>query len=163
MNPFDVEADRCDLWFESGEGKAVLEIEKSCPRGLLPIDKCLWLEVGVGTDRSAGSFGIRQGVDTSLKMPTIAARRGIHVVRFCFYFGAIGFEGFLYRSPSNGLYTTVLVMRKGIACERAERRIGMSVAKINYMWWKEVTFLRLLDASLSTTTCVEVPRDERAN
>jgi ubiquinone/menaquinone biosynthesis C-methylase UbiE len=81
QNPFDVDADRYDLWFESREGMAIFEIEKNCLRGLLPIDMGLWLEVGVGGGRFASSLGISEGVDPSSRMLVIAARRGVHIVR----------------------------------------------------------------------------------
>lgn len=78
---FDVEADRYDLWFESREGKTIFEIETNCLRSLVPIDKGLWLEVGVGSGRFAKSLGITEGVDPSQGMLSIAARRDIHAVR----------------------------------------------------------------------------------
>lgn len=78
---FDVEADRYDLWFESREGKAIFEIEKNCLRTLIKTFTGLWLEVGVGSGRFATSLGISEAVDPSLGMLTIAARRGVHVLR----------------------------------------------------------------------------------
>jgi len=78
---FDLEADRYDSWFESCEGKAIFEIEKNCLRALIQTDTGRWLEVGVGSGRFATSLGISVGVDPSMRMLTIAARRGIHVVR----------------------------------------------------------------------------------
>lgn len=80
MNPFDMEADRYDRWFESGEGKAIFEIEKSCLRTLIPCCEGRWLEVGVGSGRFAESLGISEGVDPSLPMLAIAATRGIHTM-----------------------------------------------------------------------------------
>lgn len=80
-SPFDAEADRYDLWFESREGKAIFEIEKNCLRALIQTDTGRWLEVGVGSGRFATSVGISVGVDPSMRILTIAARRGIHVVR----------------------------------------------------------------------------------
>jgi len=80
-SPFDVEADRYDQWFESHEGKAIFEIEKNGLRALIQTVTGLWLEVGAGSGRFATSLGISEGVDPSLGMVTIAARRGIHVVR----------------------------------------------------------------------------------
>ena len=81
MNPFDMEADRYDLWFESGKGKAVFEIEKSCLRRLLPRCEGRWLEIGVGSGRFAEALGISEGVDPSSAMLAIAAKRGIHTVQ----------------------------------------------------------------------------------
>lgn len=80
MNPFDVEAERYDLWFESGKGKAIFEIEQSCLRMLIPCCEGRWLEVGVGTGRFAEALGISEGVDPSLRMLAIAATRGIHTI-----------------------------------------------------------------------------------
>jgi ubiquinone/menaquinone biosynthesis C-methylase UbiE len=79
-NPFDVNADRYDSWFESCEGKAVYEIEKTCLRTLLQACKGLWLEVGVGSGRFAAAFGISEGLDPSSAMSAIATRRGIRTV-----------------------------------------------------------------------------------
>ncbi|MGB6064646.1 MAG: class I SAM-dependent methyltransferase [Desulfomonilaceae bacterium] len=81
LYPFDVEADRYDLWFESPEGKAIFDIERNCLRALIQTFTGLWLEVGVGSGRFAASLGISEGVDPSQRMLAIAARRGIHAVR----------------------------------------------------------------------------------
>ncbi len=78
---FDMEAGQYDRWFESRKGKAIFDIERNCLRALMQTDTGLWLEVGVGSGRFATSLGISQGVDPSLGMLTIAARRGIYVVR----------------------------------------------------------------------------------
>lgn len=79
-SPFDVNADRYDLWFESSEGKAIYEIEKACLRTLLQPCKGLRLEVGVGSGRFAGALEISDGLDPSLAMLTIARRRVIRTV-----------------------------------------------------------------------------------
>lgn len=79
-SPFDVDADRYDLWFESREGQAIFEIEKTCLQTLLRPCKALWLEVGVGSGRFACAFGISEGLDPSSAMLTIAARRSIRTV-----------------------------------------------------------------------------------
>jgi SAM-dependent methyltransferase len=80
LYPFDAEADRYDLWFESREGKAIFEIEKNCLRTLIQTFTGLWLEVGVGSGRFATSLGISGGVDPSIEMLIIAARRGVQVL-----------------------------------------------------------------------------------
>lgn len=80
-SPFDVEADRYDLWFESREGKTIFKVEKDCLRTLVSGGKGLWLEVGVGSGRFAAAFSISQGLEPSSRMLAIAARRGIHAVR----------------------------------------------------------------------------------
>jgi ubiquinone/menaquinone biosynthesis C-methylase UbiE len=80
-SPFDVDAERYDSWFESCEGRAIFEIEKTCLRTLLQACKGRWLEVGVGSGRFAAAFGISQGLDPSSRMLVIAARRGVHIVR----------------------------------------------------------------------------------
>jgi len=79
-SPFDLEADRYDLWFESRGGKAIFEIEKSCLRTLLQPCKGRWLEVGVGSGRFAAAFGISEGLDPSWAMLAIASRRSIRTV-----------------------------------------------------------------------------------
>lgn len=78
---FDTEAGRCDLWFESHQGKAIFEIEQACLRALLRSCKGRWLEVGVGSGRFAGALGISDGLDPSPAMLALAARRGIDTVR----------------------------------------------------------------------------------
>lgn len=78
---FDADADRYDSWFESGKGKAIFEIEKSCLRSLIQTVTGRWLEVGVGSGRFATSLGIFHGVDPSQEMLSIAARRYIQAVR----------------------------------------------------------------------------------
>ena len=80
-SPFDVDAERYDSWFESCEGRAIFEIEKTCLRTLLQACKGRWLEVGVGSGRFAAAFGISQGLDPSSAMPVIATRRRILAVR----------------------------------------------------------------------------------
>lgn len=77
MNPFDAEADQYDVWFESNEGKTIFEIEKSCLRMLIQRGEGRRLEVGVGTGRFAEALGISEGVDPSLPMLAMAAKRGI--------------------------------------------------------------------------------------
>jgi ubiquinone/menaquinone biosynthesis C-methylase UbiE len=80
-SPFDVDAERYDSWFESHEGMAIFEIEKTSLRALIQACKGLWLEVGVGSGRFASSLGISEGVDPSSGLLVIAARRGVHIVR----------------------------------------------------------------------------------
>lgn len=130
MNPFDMEADRYDLWFESGEGKAVFEIEKSCLRMLIPRCEGRWLEVGVGTGRFAQALGISEGVDPSLPMLAIAARRRIHTIHGageCLPYQTATFDGVL-------MVTTICFLanvKKAVAeTHRVLRPNGVLVAGI---------------------------------
>jgi ubiquinone/menaquinone biosynthesis C-methylase UbiE len=79
-SPFDADADRYDLWFESREGKTIFDIEKTCLKSLIQVCKGLWLEVGVGTGRFASALGISEGVDPSSRRLEIASQRSIHTV-----------------------------------------------------------------------------------
>jgi ubiquinone/menaquinone biosynthesis C-methylase UbiE len=74
---FDRLANRYDAWFETQRGAAIFRAELECLRRLLPRDLAGWVEVGVGTGRFASALGIPEGVDPSLPMLEIAARRGI--------------------------------------------------------------------------------------
>ena len=74
---FDQMADSYDRWYETDEGRAILMAEWSCLRRVGGSLSGRWLEVGVGTGRFASVLGVYDGVDPSLAMLGIAARRGI--------------------------------------------------------------------------------------
>jgi len=78
-SPFDEHAASYDSWFE-GEGGVVYDIELRAMRQVLPSLSRPWLEVGVGTGQFAQALGIDVGIDPSLKMAEIAARRGTTVL-----------------------------------------------------------------------------------
>jgi len=76
---FDNLADRYDRWFDSPEGVIIFDMEAACVRDLMTGRGDGWLEVGVGTGRFAEALGITEGLDPSLPMLDIAARRSVHV------------------------------------------------------------------------------------
>lgn len=79
INAFDSIADAYDAWYDTPKGCAIFEAETSCLRSLRARCKGRWLEVGVGTGRFAQTLGVGEGIDPSLSMLDLAARRGIKV------------------------------------------------------------------------------------
>ena len=77
MNPFDIEANSYDEWFDSPTGRAIFSQELACLRELIGKAEGRWLEVGVGTGRFAQALGIREGIDPSLAALSYASNRGI--------------------------------------------------------------------------------------
>ena len=77
---FGAVAEPYDRWYESVEGAAVFAAEVACLRVAAPQIKGDWLEIGVGTGRFAVGLGVSMGVDASLPMLTIAARRGVRAI-----------------------------------------------------------------------------------
>ncbi len=76
---FDAIADEYDRWYDTPEGAAVFRAELKCLRLLYAKYPGRWKEVGVGTGRSASSFGISEGIDPSPRMLENAASRGIEI------------------------------------------------------------------------------------
>jgi len=81
-SPFDEYAEAYDAWFGQ-EGRLVHDIELEPLRQVLPELRTPWLEVGVGSGQFARPLGIRTGIDPSLRMAEIAARRGTSVLLAC--------------------------------------------------------------------------------
>lgn len=77
---FDPIADSYDRWYDTPEGRAVFEAEVRCLRSLSHRIRGRWLEVGAGTGRFASALGIARGLDPSIRMLKIAARRGLEVI-----------------------------------------------------------------------------------
>lgn len=75
--PFDPIAETYDRWYDTSEGRAILDAELGCLRLVGGQLQGRWLEVGVGTGRFASNLGVAEGIDTSPRMLEIAARRGI--------------------------------------------------------------------------------------
>jgi SAM-dependent methyltransferase len=65
-----------DSWFD-GEGRLIFAIETRAFQSLLPLLPGPWLEIGVGSGRFAEALGIETGIDPSIKLLTMARRRGI--------------------------------------------------------------------------------------
>ena len=78
-SPFDDVAGQYDTWFDE-EGKLVFETELCSLQQVLPSVHKPWLEIGIGTGRFALPLGIETGVDISLPMLNIAARRNLNIV-----------------------------------------------------------------------------------
>jgi len=74
---FDRISESYDHWYDTLEGRAIFHAELKCIRALCGHLGGRWLEAGVGTGRFASSLGIGMGIDPSLPMLRIAAKRGI--------------------------------------------------------------------------------------
>jgi ubiquinone/menaquinone biosynthesis C-methylase UbiE len=74
---FDCISESYDHWYDTPEGRAIFHAELKCIRTLCGHLSGRWLEAGVGTGRFASSLGIGMGIDPSLPMLRIAAKRGI--------------------------------------------------------------------------------------
>ena len=75
VNPFDHETAYYDAWFERhGE---IYRAELEAVRAMVPGGVEDGLEVGVGTGRFAYPLGIEVGLDPSLEMLMLAAKRGV--------------------------------------------------------------------------------------
>jgi SAM-dependent methyltransferase len=77
--PFDRLADQYDHWFDTGRGSRLFQIELEAIRDLLAGAPRPWLEVGVGTGRTAAALGFDEGVDPCAAALALAKRRGIRV------------------------------------------------------------------------------------
>ncbi|MDP2218431.1 MAG: class I SAM-dependent methyltransferase [Methanolobus sp.] len=79
-SPFDIYADKYDMWYE--EHYAVYESELEAIRELLPaVITGKSLEIGAGTGRFASALGISYGLDPSGKMLRMAGKRGVGPIR----------------------------------------------------------------------------------
>lgn len=74
---FDSIAESYDRWYDTSRGQAIFNAELKCLRLLCANLQGRWLEVGVGTGRFASILGIARGIDPSIPMLKIAAKRGI--------------------------------------------------------------------------------------
>ena len=80
-HPFDLLAAQYDAWFDSDHGRPIFKLEAACLADLMAPIGGSWLEVGVGTGRFAQALGAEEGVDPSLRMLELAAKRGIRTRR----------------------------------------------------------------------------------
>ena len=78
-SPFDDLATEYDAWFDK-EGSLIFLIEVKAFKSLLPSLPKPWLEIGVGSGRSAQALGIETGIDPSIKLLEMARRRGINAI-----------------------------------------------------------------------------------
>ncbi len=79
MQIFDRIAETYDAWYDTGEGNAIFNAELKCLQSLCECPRGRWLEVGTGTGRFASSLGVSLGMDSSIPMLPIAAKRGVAV------------------------------------------------------------------------------------
>ena len=75
--PFDRLADQYDRWFDTDRGSRLFRIELETIRDLMVGAPRPWLEVGVGTGRTAEVLGFDEGVDPCAAALALAKRRGI--------------------------------------------------------------------------------------
>lgn len=77
-NPFDqgpAEAAEYDAWYESPQGRAVLEAEQDCVARLIEGSEHPWLDLGTGSGRFGGKLGAEVGLDPAPSMLRLASRR----------------------------------------------------------------------------------------
>jgi len=77
QNVFDVYSEKYDRWYEKNKFAYLSEIEAL--RKVVP-KKGRGLEIGVGTGRFAGVFGVSVGIDPSESMLQIARKRKINTI-----------------------------------------------------------------------------------
>jgi len=75
--PFDMHTSQYEQWFELN--KYAYESELLAIKALLPASG-EGLEIGIGTGLFAKPFGIKYGIDPSVKMREIAKKRGIEAI-----------------------------------------------------------------------------------
>lgn len=122
-NPFDrglAEAAEYDAWYESPQGRAVLEAEQDCVAGLIEGSEHPWLDLGTGSGRFGGKLGADVGLDPALNMLRIASRRIPSVVR-----GAA--EALPFREASLGAVFSVTVFEFLPEPARALREIARAL------------------------------------
>jgi SAM-dependent methyltransferase len=79
LSPFDNLAQEYDAWFDN-EGRLIFFTELRAFKELLPSLPKPWLEIGVGSGRFAQALGIETGVDPSVRLISMAAKRGINTL-----------------------------------------------------------------------------------
>jgi ubiquinone/menaquinone biosynthesis C-methylase UbiE len=79
MRIFDRIAKTYDAWYDTDEGKAIFNAELKCLESLCMCHQGRWLEVGTGTGRFASGLGVSFGIDPSIPMLNIAAKRSVAV------------------------------------------------------------------------------------
>lgn len=76
---FDIHVPDYEKWF--GDYPFVFDSEVEALRGMMPAgEKLTGIEVGVGTGRFSDALGIKEGVEPSENMRSLAIQRGIEVV-----------------------------------------------------------------------------------
>jgi len=78
--PFEKDYDAYDAWFD--ENRNVYESEILAVRSLLPRSGRI-VEIGVGSGRFASRLGIPEGVEPAVGVSTLAAARGVRILRGC--------------------------------------------------------------------------------
>lgn len=78
IEPFEKHSAEYDAWFDKNQFAFKSEVEAL--REMLPPGESHGIEVGLGTGRFAVALGLKEGVEPSLAMRTMAAKRGIEVM-----------------------------------------------------------------------------------
>lgn len=77
--PFDEHVSEYEAWYE--QFPFVFQSEVAALREMLPEGEALTgIEVGLGTGRVAQALGIKEGIEPSVEMRTLAVRRGIEIM-----------------------------------------------------------------------------------
>ena len=78
--PFEKDYEAYDAWFD--ENRNIYESEVLAVRSLLPRSGRI-VEIGVGSGRFASRLGIPEGVEPAVGISTLAAARGVRILRGC--------------------------------------------------------------------------------
>ena len=78
---FDDLAERYDVWYHTGPGRVLFDLELAALRPLLDGTGGPRLEVGVGSGRFAAALGIEVGLDPAEAPLRLATARGVRVLR----------------------------------------------------------------------------------
>jgi len=79
IGPFEKYAERYEEWFE--RNRSAYQSELQAVRSLLPPERGIGIEIGVGTGRFAAPLGLQLGIEPSTAMAMVARQRGIQVVQ----------------------------------------------------------------------------------
>ena len=77
IEPFELYSEKYEEWFD--KNRSAYESELRAVKKMLPKEG-RGVEIGVGSGRFAAPLGIKFGIEPSLKMRTIAKKRGIQVI-----------------------------------------------------------------------------------
>lgn len=77
-HPFETQADKYDEWFD--KYPFVFESEVEALRSMLPPGESHGIEIGLGTGRFTTALGIKEGIEPSFAMRSMAIDRGIEVM-----------------------------------------------------------------------------------
>lgn len=78
IEPFEKYSQQYEMWFD--QNKYAYKSEINAIKEIMP-DFKKGVEIGIGSGKFAAPFGIKFGVDPSIKMAEIARKRGIKVIK----------------------------------------------------------------------------------